>query len=153
MSGSTGPREAPALGTTHSWVKTHTQLDTHIHTYEVIDPCLCAFIYVFSRVKPVQTVSGGNSGYGAGQCGGGPSPLLVGEEFLLLQPGCDPGVVGEVVLGARPLEHTDLGENFKLLQRRRESRRERRREREGGFERYTERERKNDRLRQQGQKS
>lgn len=47
-------------------------------------------------------------------------PLLVSEQLLALQPGSDPGVMGQVVLRAGGLELPDLRENLKLLQRERE---------------------------------
>lgn len=44
------------------------------------------------------------------------SPLLVGEQLVTPQPGGDPGVMGQAVLGAGRLQHTDLRQNLKLLQ-------------------------------------
>lgn len=44
------------------------------------------------------------------------SPLLVCEQLVSLQPGRDPGVTGQVVLGTGCLQSADLGQYLKLLQ-------------------------------------
>lgn len=49
-----------------------------------------------------------------GPCRG--SPLLVCEQLVSLQPGRDPGVTGQVVLGTGCLQRADLGQHLKLLQ-------------------------------------